>query len=244
MFKKPSDEELRSKLSRLQYDVTQHEGTEPPFRNEFWDNHKEGLYVDVVSGEPLFSSREKFESGTGWPSFWQPLDAANERIEELSRHPEWWFGDGSFASWERLLEALEAVVASHRATTFVAAHVASSAEDLRRVDQLLAANPNLHVDISARIGELGRQPRAARALIERHPDRVLFGTDAFPPERADYELHFRFLETLDESFAYGPDPDDPWPQGRWTISALGLDGEALEAVYAGNARRLLRLAGE
>jgi len=77
MFKKPSDEELRSKLSRLQYDVTQHEGTESPFHNEFWDNHKDGLYVDVVSGEPLFSSREKFDSGTGWPSFWQPLDATN-----------------------------------------------------------------------------------------------------------------------------------------------------------------------
>ena len=77
MFKKPSDEELRSQLSRMQYDVTQHEGTEPPFRNEFWDNHKEGLYVDVVSGEPLFSSREKFDSGTGWPSFWQPLDPQN-----------------------------------------------------------------------------------------------------------------------------------------------------------------------
>ncbi|HEV8629884.1 MAG TPA: peptide-methionine (R)-S-oxide reductase MsrB [Thermoanaerobaculia bacterium] len=97
MFHKPSDEELRDKLSRLQYDVTQHEGTEPPFRNEFWDNHKDGIYVDVVSGEPLFSSREKFESGTGWPSFWQPLDKDNvvektdrqlfmERTEVRSKH--------------------------------------------------------------------------------------------------------------------------------------------------------------
>ena len=77
MFKKPSDEQLRTQLSKMQYDVTQHEGTEPPFRNEFWDNHEEGLYVDVVSGEPLFSSREKFESGTGWPSFYEPLDKSN-----------------------------------------------------------------------------------------------------------------------------------------------------------------------
>ncbi|HXT52682.1 MAG TPA: peptide-methionine (R)-S-oxide reductase MsrB [Thermoanaerobaculia bacterium] len=77
MFEKPSDEELRQKLSREQYEVTQHEGTEPPFRNEYWDNHADGIYVDVVSGEPLFSSRDKYDSGTGWPSFTRPLDKGN-----------------------------------------------------------------------------------------------------------------------------------------------------------------------
>jgi len=74
---KPSDAELRRTLTPLQYDVTQHEGTERPFQNAYWDNHKEGIYVDVVSGEPLFSSTDKFESGTGWPSFTRPLDASN-----------------------------------------------------------------------------------------------------------------------------------------------------------------------
>jgi predicted TIM-barrel fold metal-dependent hydrolase len=172
-------------------------------------------------------------------AFWQPLDASNERVEELARHPEWWFGGGEFPSWERLLDALEHAVGAHRATTFIAAHVCSSAEDLARVDRLLSTHPNLHVDIAARIAELGRQPRAARALIERHPDRVLFGTDRFPPDRASYELHFRFLETLDECFGYAADPDDPWPQGRWSICALGLDEPTLAAMYAGNARRLL-----
>jgi predicted TIM-barrel fold metal-dependent hydrolase len=176
-------------------------------------------------------------------AFWEPLDARNERLDELTRHPEWWFGGGGFPSWERLLDALEHAVGAHRATTFIAAHVCSSAEDLARVDRLLRAHPNLHVDVSARIAELGRQPRGARALIERHPDRVLFGTDWFPPDRASFELHFRFLETLDECFAYGPDPEDPWPQGRWSISALGLDGPTLDAVYAGNARRLLGALG-
>jgi methionine-R-sulfoxide reductase len=77
MFQKPSDEELRAKLSSMQYDVTQHEGTEPAFRNEYWDNKAEGIYVDVVSGEPLFSSRDKYDSGTGWPSFWRPLEKEN-----------------------------------------------------------------------------------------------------------------------------------------------------------------------
>ena len=74
---KPSDAELRQSLTPVQYQVTQHEATEPPFHNEYWDNHRAGIYVDVVSGEPLFSSLDKFESGTGWPSFTRPLEETN-----------------------------------------------------------------------------------------------------------------------------------------------------------------------
>ena len=94
---KPSDADLRRTLTPLQYEVTQHEGTERPFQNEFWDNHKEGIYVDVVSGEPLFSSLDKFDSRTGWPSFTKPLEPSNvqektdrslfmERTEVRSSH--------------------------------------------------------------------------------------------------------------------------------------------------------------
>ena len=72
-FVKPTDEQLRSQLTPLQYDVTQHEGTERAFHNEYWDNEEEGIYVDIVSGEPLFSSTDKFKSGTGWPSFTRPI---------------------------------------------------------------------------------------------------------------------------------------------------------------------------
>lgn len=74
-YTKPSGEEIRQKLTDMQYQVTQSCGTEPPFANEFWDNHEKGLYVDVVSGEPLFSSRDKYDSGTGWPSFTKPIMA-------------------------------------------------------------------------------------------------------------------------------------------------------------------------
>jgi len=76
-YAKPSDEELRKRLTPLQYKVTQHEGTEPPFNNAYWDNKKEGIYVDIVSGEPLFSSQDKYDSGTGWPSFTRPLVPEN-----------------------------------------------------------------------------------------------------------------------------------------------------------------------
>ena len=98
-FKKPSDAELKKALTPLQYQVTQHEATERPFQNEYWDNHEAGIYVDVVSGEPLFSSLDKYESGTGWPSFTKPLEPANvktktdrslfmERTEVRSTHAD------------------------------------------------------------------------------------------------------------------------------------------------------------
>ena len=98
-FRKPSDAELKKTLSPLQYQVTQHEGTERPFQNEYWNNHEAGIYVDVVSGEPLFSSLDKYDSGTGWPSFTKPLEKANvqtktdrslfmERTEVRSTHAD------------------------------------------------------------------------------------------------------------------------------------------------------------
>ena len=98
-FQKPSDDILKKSLTPLQYQITQNEGTEPAFQNEYWDNKLEGIYVDVVSGEPLFSSLDKFDSGTGWPSFTKPMEPANvvllednsllqERVEVRSRHAD------------------------------------------------------------------------------------------------------------------------------------------------------------
>jgi peptide methionine sulfoxide reductase msrA/msrB len=99
IYGKPDDATLRKRLTQMQYDVTQKEGTEPPFKNEYHDNKKEGIYVDIVSGEPLFSSLDKYDSGTGWPSFTQPLEPGNilekedkgffiKRIEVRSRHAD------------------------------------------------------------------------------------------------------------------------------------------------------------
>lgn len=85
-YRKPSDAELREKLTPLQYEVTQRAATEPPFRNAYWNNHAKGLYVDVVTGQPLFASSDKFESGTGWPSFTRPIDGKAVTAESDESH--------------------------------------------------------------------------------------------------------------------------------------------------------------
>jgi predicted TIM-barrel fold metal-dependent hydrolase len=170
-------------------------------------------------------------------AFFDPVDERNERLEELLAHPEWSFADPRFPRFERLIEALEAVVAAHPATTFIGAHVGCFAEDLAWVGRMLSSYPNFHVDIAARIAELGRQPRAARRLLIEHADRVLFGIDLFPPDPSNYAIHFRFLETQDEYFDYAT--DDVPPEGRWTISGLGLPDDVLRKVYGENARRLI-----
>ena len=177
---------------------------------------------------------------TGDPrAFFDPLDGRNERVEELLEHPDWWFGDRArFPAFDDLLGSFERLVAANPGTTFIGAHVAGAAEDLAWVGRMLDRYPNLHADLAARIAELGRQPRAARDLLLRHPDRILFGTDEFPPMQEAYAIHFRFLETADEAFAYSI--DEVPPQGRWTISGLDLPDDVLRAVYGGNARRLIR----
>ena len=182
-------------------------------------------------------------------AFFEPLDERNERWEELRGHPDWHFWPTrppgradlpGFPPFDELIDGLEAVVVRHPGATFIGAHVGCAAEDLARVSTILDRAPNFHVDIAARIAELGRQPSATRAFIERWPDRVLFGTDA-APDHAAWAVHYRFLETDDESFAYDPEGDDvPPSQGRWRIHGLGLPDDVLRRVYAGNAARLIR----
>jgi len=180
-------------------------------------------------------------------AFFDPLDETNERWEELQEHPDWHFwpprpggrpDEPGFPSFDELLDGLEALVARHPSTTFIGAHVGCAAEDLDRVDRMLAAYPNWNVDIAARIAELGRQPRRTRQLFERWPDRILFGVDS-GPDPAFYAVHYRFLETTDESFPYDVDEDAPPTQGRWAIHGLGLPDEVLRQVYRDNARRLI-----
>lgn len=170
-------------------------------------------------------------------SFFNPVDERNERYEQLHAHPEWSFADPTFPRFERLIEALEGLVAANAETTFVGVHVGGYAEDLRWVGGMLDTYPNFHVDIAARVAELGRQPRATRQLIVSHADRVLFGIDEFPPERENYAIYFRFLETADEHF---PHSTEEVPlMGRWAIYGIDLPDDALRKVYAENAGRIV-----
>jgi predicted TIM-barrel fold metal-dependent hydrolase len=170
-------------------------------------------------------------------AFFEPVDERNERLEELLDNPEWSFAGPGFPRFSQLMRSLEALVAAHPRTRFIGLHAGCNAEDIAWIARMLDTYPNLTIDIAARIAELGRQPRRTRALILRHPGRVLFGSDLIPPERDGYELYFRFLETDDEYFRYSP--SDPPPTGRWCISGLDLPGEVLRLVYAENARMLL-----
>jgi predicted TIM-barrel fold metal-dependent hydrolase len=181
-------------------------------------------------------------------AFFLPIDRFNERFEELNNHPAWSFHDHDFPSNAELLEARNRVLARHPKTQFVVLHVGNNAENLPYVGECMDRFPNMHVELAARIGELGRQPRMSRKFFEKYQDRILFGTDGVPnrtdtPQQAFndqlYEIYYRFLETEDEYFDYAPAPVPP--QGRWRIYGLDLPDGILKKVYFENATHLLRM---
>jgi len=181
-------------------------------------------------------------------AFFTPTDRFNERYEELNNHPDWSFYGGDFPSNDELLAARNRVIGRHPKTQFIVLHVGNFAEDLQNVSDNLDRYPNMFVDIAARIGELGRQPRTARKFFEKYQDRILFGTDATPhgddyPQQVFnnklYEIYFRFLETDDEYFDYAPAKIPP--QGRWKIYGINLPESILSKVYYENAARVLRI---
>ena len=167
-------------------------------------------------------------------AFFSPADRFNERYEELAAHPDWSFC-GASVSKASLLAQRDRVIARHQGTTFVCAHLAECGENLSYVADLLDRNPNLYVDFSARVSELGRQPYTAREFVLRYADRILFGTDLLP-EVEMYRLYFRFLETADEYFEY---PSHASRQGRWNIYGIFLPDDVLRKVYRENALKLL-----
>lgn len=168
-------------------------------------------------------------------AFIEPLDASNERWEELHAHPEWHFIP-PFPPFLSIVEGLANLVSSHPRTTFIGAHVGCYAENLAWVGTLLERCLNFYVDISARLGELGRQPYTARRFFLKYPDCILFGLDA-GPDVATYCIYHRFLETDDGCFNYSTAeiPD----LGRWYINGLYLPEDVLEKVYFRNAERIL-----
>jgi len=169
-------------------------------------------------------------------AFFDPIDETNERWEELGHHPEWAFTSPPFPPFLHVVEGLASLVTRHPDTIFIGAHVGCYAENLAWVGALLERCPNFHVDISARLGELGRQPYTARRFFLKYADRILFGSD-FGPYPEAYRVIYRFLETDDEYFNYNAAPIPM--QGRWHVHGLHLPEEVLEKVYFRNAERIL-----
>jgi len=171
-------------------------------------------------------------------AFFDPIDETNERWEELGEHPDWAFTSPPFPPFMEILNAFKNLVTRHLSTTFIGAHVGCYGENLAWVGQMLKDCPNYSIDISARLGELGRQPYTARKFFIQHQDRILFGSDMSPDLDA-YRLYYRFLETDDEYFNYNT--GDIPAQGRWYVCGLYLPEDVLKKVYSENARRVLKL---
>jgi predicted TIM-barrel fold metal-dependent hydrolase len=181
-------------------------------------------------------------------AFFTPTDRFNERYEELNNHPDWSFYGGDFPSNAELIAARNRMFARHPKTQFVTLHFGNFSENLQNVAENLDRFPNMHVDMAARIGELGRQPFTSRKFFDKYQDRILFATDATPhgdefPQQVFndqlYEIYYRFLETEDEYFDYAPAKVPP--QGRWRIYGINLPASIQRKVYHDNAAQLLRI---
>ena len=171
-------------------------------------------------------------------AFFDPIDETNERWEELRNHPDWVFTSPPFPPFMEIMNGFKNLVVRHKNTTFIGAHVGCYGENLGWVGQMLDDCPNYYIDISARLGELGRQPYSARKFLIKYQDRILFGSDMSPDLEA-YRLYYRFLETDDEYFNYNT--GEVPAQGRWSVCGLYLQEEVLAKVYRRNAERVLKI---
>ena len=169
--------------------------------------------------------------------FFEPITSENEHYGSLAKYPSWNFSDDKFPTKSELLERRDNLVARHADTIFILPHVANFAENLPYVGKLLDENPNVYIDFSARLDELGRQPYTSREFFINYQDRILFGTD-MPASVESYRCHFRFLETYDEYF-FAPDYDGTFDKHRWPICGIGLPREVLAKIYFKNALKII-----
>ena len=170
-------------------------------------------------------------------AFFSPVDERNEHLPTLRKYPGWSFHGSHYTKWE-LLDQRTRMMADHPGTTFICAHVANNPEDLDWVSDLLDRHPNVNIDFSARMDELGRQPYTARRFFIRYQDRILFGSD-MPISEKMYRMHWRFLETDDEYFDYPGYLGETDNDCRWKIYGLYLPDDVLQKIYSANALRLI-----
>jgi uncharacterized protein len=164
-------------------------------------------------------------------SFWDPMDRYNERWLELKLHPRRQRNSDP-TTWGQLLQEQHNVFRKHPKTTFINAHMGWYPNNLRKLDSLMGAMPNMIVEIGAVIAELGRQPRAAHAFFVKHQDRIVFGKDSWVP--SEYATYFRVLETADEYFPYHKKY-----HAFWRMYGMALPDEVLKKVYYKNALRII-----
>jgi predicted TIM-barrel fold metal-dependent hydrolase len=173
--------------------------------------------------------------------FFEPATPENEHYETLKKYPAWSFADTKFPRKNDLLKRRDNLVRQHPGTIFILPHFANCPEDIQYVSDLLDKNPNVFIDFSARLDELGRQPYSTRDFFIKHQDRILFGTDMpanIPTSQEMYRTYFRFLETFDESF-YAPDYDGTFDRARWPVCGIGLPREVLKKIYHENILNLI-----
>lgn len=206
------------------------------------DQHGELVQVDDTRLEPIWLAAGELDLPVTIHvadpvAFFHPLDETNERWEELNVHPDWQFPSPPFPSFSTVIEGLANLVRRNPRTIFIGAHVGCYAENLSWVGNLLKECPNFYVDISARIGELGRQPYSTRKFFLEYGDRIVFGSD-FGPDMDTYRITYRFLETEDEYFNYN-NGEIPL-QGRWYIYGIHLPDDVLEKIYHLNIEKIFK----
>ncbi len=217
-----------------------------PFGLQVRDHHDQLVTVDDDRLAPLWEMAGELRLPVvihvaDPVAFFDPIDETNERWEELGNHPDWAFTSPPFPPFRQILDSLFNLVKRHPNTTFIGAHVGCYAENLRWVGEMLESCPNYFIDISARLGELGRQPYTARKFLIQYQDRILFGSDMGPDPR-EYRLYYRFLETDDEYFNYNS--SEVPAQGRWNVHGIYLPDDVLKKIYRENALKILGLESD
>lgn len=213
-----------------------------PFGLVVRDQHQALVKVDDERLDPLWQAAGELDMPVlihvaDPVAFFDPIDEKNERWEELGTHPYWAFTSPPYPPFAEIISGLRSLVKRHPETTFIGAHVGCFAENLEFVGQMLAECPNYYVDISGRMGDLGRQPYSSRRFFLKYADRILYGLDE-GVHLEGYRLSYRLLETDDEYFNYSA--GDVPRQGRWYAYGLYLPDDVLQKVYYTNAARLLR----
>ena len=211
-----------------------------------------GLHYKDADGELIFIDDERLSpiwehaGKLGVPvlmhqsdlvAFFEAVTPENVHFELLKKYPSWSFADPKFPRKDELIKHRDNLIRRHPNTTFILPHVANYAEKLDYVSQLLDENPNVYIDFSARMDELGRESETSREFFIEYQDRILFGTDMPASERM-YRTHFRFLETFDKDFT-PPDCDGTFGSYRWKISGIGLPKEVLKKIYHQNALKII-----